>query len=149
MKDTTIKNLNIKIFGFEQKNVEFKAQINVLKSETNHIKEKTDQFKTEIKNNDMNHAKDRANLIETLSDEARKIENTYNILKGLYENQQTKYFKLLKAKETLKEDIKIKERAFKIKTGVCETCFYCRRAYKTKPDLKNQHSLEFIVMCFT
>ena len=93
----------------------------------------------EIKNNDMNHAKDRAKLIETLEakyDEARKIENTHNILKDLYENQHTKYFKLLKAKETLEEDIKIKERDFKTKTDVCETCVYCKRACKTKPDLK-------------
>ena len=40
VKDTTIRNLNLKIFDFEKKNVESKEQINVLKSKTNTLRTK-------------------------------------------------------------------------------------------------------------
>ena len=58
----------------------------MLKTETNHLKEINEHYKNEIKNTNINYAKDKAELLEHLEAktiEVKKIENTHNILKDL------------------------------------------------------------------
>ena len=62
----------------------------MLKTETNHLKEINEHYKIEIKNTNINYAKDKAELFENLEAktiEVQKIEKTHNILKDLYETQ--------------------------------------------------------------
>ena len=79
LKDTTIVDQNLKIFDFEKRWNESKEQIHKLKTETKHLNEINEHFKTESKNNNTNYAKDKAELLETLeakTTKANKIERS-------------------------------------------------------------------------
>ena len=113
LKDKTVKNQNLKIFDLEKKKVESEEKINETKREKSNLEQTIEHFKNEVKSKNFEYAKERAKLtdiIEAKTIEAKKIENTHTILKDLYEDQHTKYFNLLKAKEALEKDIQNKER---------------------------------------
>ena len=122
----------------------------MLKLEIFHLKNINEHYKNENKDIEINFAKEREKLSESIESqkvESVKLERTHHILKDLYETQHKKHYNLLQAKESLEEALKDKESEIQKNTTLCKTCVFCQNAFKTRGNLtkhkKTMYSQEY------